>query len=79
MKKIVLLRHGESAWNKENRFTGWTDVDLTEKGVAEAVRAGELLAEGVYFLSEACREDTGLCAGPPRPGLDSGGEIVEVE
>ena len=32
MKKIVLLRHGESAWNKENRFTGWTDVDLTEKG-----------------------------------------------
>ena len=45
MKKIVLLRHGESAWNKENRFTGWTDVDLTEKGVAEAVRAGELLAE----------------------------------
>lgn len=38
MKKIVLLRHGESAWNKENRFTGWTDVDLTEKGVAEAVR-----------------------------------------
>ena len=36
MKKIVLLRHGESAWNKENRFTGWTDVDLTEKGVAEA-------------------------------------------
>ena len=42
MKKIVLLRHGESAWNKENRFTGWTDVDLTEKGVAEAVRAGEL-------------------------------------
>ena len=41
MKKIVLLRHGESAWNKENRFTGWTDVDLTEKGVAEAVRAGD--------------------------------------
>ena len=32
MRKIVLLRHGESAWNKENRFTGWTDVDLTEKG-----------------------------------------------
>ena len=85
MKKIVLLRHGESAWNKENRFTGWTDVDLTEKGVAEAVRRVSCwqkripLQEGVYFLSEACREDTGLCAGPPRPGLDSGGEIVEVE
>ena len=41
MKKIVLLRHGESAWNKENRFTGWTDVDLTEKGVTEAEKAGE--------------------------------------
>ena len=41
MKKIVLLRHGESAWNKENRFTGWTDVDLTEKGIAEACKAGD--------------------------------------
>ena len=37
MKSIVLLRHGESVWNKENRFTGWTDVDLTEKGTAEAL------------------------------------------
>ena len=36
MKKLVLLRHGESAWNKENRFTGWTDVDLSEKGIQEA-------------------------------------------
>ena len=43
MKKIVLLRHGESVWNRENRFTGWTDVDLSEKGVAEAVKAGETL------------------------------------
>ena len=40
MKKLVLLRHGESAWNKENRFTGWTDVDLSEKGLAEAKKAG---------------------------------------
>ena len=39
MKKIVLLRHGESAWNKENRFTGWTDVDLTEKGIEEAYKS----------------------------------------
>ena len=39
MKKIVLLRHGESAWNRENRFTGWTDVDLTDKGVEEALKA----------------------------------------
>jgi 2,3-bisphosphoglycerate-dependent phosphoglycerate mutase len=50
MKKIVLLRHGESAWNKENRFTGWTDVGLTELGLAEAVAAGRLLkAEGYAF------------------------------
>ncbi|MDZ4766056.1 MAG: 2,3-diphosphoglycerate-dependent phosphoglycerate mutase [Chloroflexota bacterium] len=50
MYKIVLLRHGESAWNKENRFTGWTDVDLTEKGVQEATTAGQLLkAEGYTF------------------------------
>ena len=51
MKKIVLLRHGESAWNRENRFTGWTDVDLTDKGVEEALKAGELLkAEGFRQL-----------------------------
>ena len=50
MYKIVLLRHGESDWNKENRFTGWTDVDLSEKGVAEAKKAGEvLLKEGYIF------------------------------
>ena len=50
MKRIVLLRHGQSTWNKENRFTGWTDVDLTQEGVAEAVRAGELLRdEGFTF------------------------------
>ena len=53
MKKIVLLRHGESAWNKENRFTGWTDVDLTEKGVAEALKAGELLAEKGFRFQKA--------------------------
>ncbi|RTL57871.1 MAG: 2,3-diphosphoglycerate-dependent phosphoglycerate mutase [Rhodocyclaceae bacterium] len=45
MYKIVLLRHGESTWNKENRFTGWTDVDLTPLGVEEAVAAGQLLKE----------------------------------
>ena len=50
MKKIVLLRHGESTWNKENRFTGWTDVDLSEKGMQEAKNAGELLKkEGFIF------------------------------
>ena len=45
MKKIVLLRHGESIWNKENRFTGWTDVDLTPKGIEEARGAGKVLRE----------------------------------
>ena len=50
MKRIVLLRHGESEWNLQNRFTGWTDVDLTERGVAEACEAGELLGrEGFSF------------------------------
>jgi 2,3-bisphosphoglycerate-dependent phosphoglycerate mutase len=50
MKKLVLLRHGESVWNKENRFTGWRDVDLTAKGVEEARAAGKLLrAEGYDF------------------------------
>ena len=50
MTKIVLLRHGESIWNKENLFTGWTDVDLSEQGKAEAKRAGELLkSDGFIF------------------------------
>ena len=50
MKKLVLLRHGESEWNKENRFTGWTDVDLSEQGQVEAQQAGKLLkAEGYSF------------------------------
>ena len=50
MKKVILLRHGESVWNKENRFTGWTDVDLTAKGVDEAGKAGELMREaGLVF------------------------------
>jgi len=50
MHKLVLLRHGESTWNQENRFTGWTDVGLTAKGLAEAQAAGRLLkAEGFDF------------------------------
>jgi 2,3-bisphosphoglycerate-dependent phosphoglycerate mutase len=48
MTKLVLLRHGQSTWNLENRFTGWTDVDLTEQGKAEAKKAGELLKEGGF-------------------------------
>ena len=50
MYKLTLLRHGESDWNKENRFTGWTDVDLSETGVAEAAAAGDVMkAEGLVF------------------------------
>ena len=44
MLRLVLLRHGESTWNRENRFTGWTDVDLTDKGREEAREAGRLMA-----------------------------------
>src|SRR3954463_10001742 len=53
MHKLVLLRHGESTWNKENRFTGWTDVDLTERGREEAAEAGRLLREGGYTFDLA--------------------------
>ncbi|MCA1953664.1 MAG: 2,3-diphosphoglycerate-dependent phosphoglycerate mutase [Anaerolinea sp.] len=53
MYKVVLLRHGESAWNQENRFTGWTDVDITEKGIREAHQAGQLLREGGYTFDVA--------------------------
>lgn len=50
MKKLVLLRHGESLWNKENRFTGWTDVDLSDRGIAEAEKAAVVLKkEGFTF------------------------------
>jgi len=51
--KLVLIRHGESAWNKENRFTGWTDVDLAETGIAEAKHAGELLRDQGYTFDVA--------------------------
>ncbi|HZY09844.1 MAG TPA: 2,3-diphosphoglycerate-dependent phosphoglycerate mutase [Bacteroidota bacterium] len=53
MHKLVLLRHGESVWNKENRFTGWTDVDLSEKGVGEAKRSGILLKENGFLFDVA--------------------------
>ena len=53
MKKLVLVRHGESVWNKENRFTGWTDVDLSEKGMQEAAKAGRLLKEKGFFFDKA--------------------------
>jgi 2,3-bisphosphoglycerate-dependent phosphoglycerate mutase len=53
MYKLVLLRHGESDWNRENRFTGWTDVDLSEKGLNEARAAGQLLKQEGYAFDLA--------------------------
>jgi 2,3-bisphosphoglycerate-dependent phosphoglycerate mutase len=53
MHKVVLLRHGESTWNRENRFTGWTDVDLSERGCEEAAEAGRLLKDGGYLFDIA--------------------------
>jgi len=53
MKKLVLLRHGESVWNKENRFTGWTDVDLSEKGLEEAKESGLVLKKEGYSFDIA--------------------------
>jgi 2,3-bisphosphoglycerate-dependent phosphoglycerate mutase len=54
MHKLVLMRHGESQWNLENRFTGWTDVDLTDTGREQARRAGELLKEKGFEFDLAC-------------------------
>jgi len=53
MKRVVLIRHGESVWNKENRFTGWTNVDLSEQGVQEAIKAGQLLKKEGYNFTLA--------------------------
>src|ERR1700738_4377462 len=53
MHKVVLLRHGQSTWNQENRFTGWKDVDLSEQGLAEARGAGRLLKAGGYTFDLA--------------------------
>ncbi len=53
MQKIVLIRHGESLWNRENRFTGWTDVDLSEKGTEEATEGGRLLKQEGYIFDLA--------------------------
>src|SRR5919109_278859 len=53
MKTLVLLRHGESDWNRENRFTGWTDVDLSAKGVQEALSAGDEMKKAGYAFDVA--------------------------
>ena len=53
MYKIVLLRHGESLWNKENRFTGWTDVDLSNRGISEARKAGRIFKKSGFTFDIA--------------------------
>jgi len=53
MTKLILLRHGESLWNKENRFGGWTDTDLSEKGISEAKKAGQILKQQGYTFDIA--------------------------
>src|SRR3972149_1439496 len=85
MKKIVLLRHGESTWNKENRFTGWTDVDLSEKGREEALAAGRPLEQdGCAFVvadtprrqraprGRGAPQDRGRRLPPPAPAAGGG-------
>ncbi len=52
MQKLVLIRHGESVWNQENRFTGWTDVDLSENGVQQARQAGQILKKNGYTFDQ---------------------------
>ena len=53
MSKLILLRHGQSLWNLENKFTGWTDVDLSDQGIKEAHRAGKLLKSKGYSTDVA--------------------------
>ena len=86
MYKVVLLRHGESEWNKLNLFTGWTDVDLSEKGLEEAKQAGIVLKqEGYTFdiaftsvLKRAIRT-LNIALEGIGPIMDSGYQIMAVE
>jgi 2,3-bisphosphoglycerate-dependent phosphoglycerate mutase len=76
--RVVLLRHGESQWNLENRFTGWTDVDLTAQGLQEARRAGKLLAdEGFQF--DVAFTNTMDRARRNGPHVDSGAPAMAPE
>ena len=86
MHKLVLLRHGESIWNKENRFTGWTDVDLSEQGMKEAHAAGGCCRESgfvfdVAFTSVLKRaiRTLWIVAGRDGPDVDAGAELLAAE
>ena len=82
MTKLVLVRHGESTWNKENRFTGWTDVDLSDKGRQEARRRrgaegrGLCLRRGVHFRAEARHPHALERPGRNGPDVDSGPPLL---
>ena len=65
MTKLVLVRHGESEWNKLNLFTGWTDVELSDKGREEAVAAGKLLKQEGYDFVDQSRRDVFTCVYRP--------------
>ena len=65
MIKLVLVRHGQSTWNEENRFTGWHDVDLTERGRNEAVKAGRFHIYPVSSVDQGIEILTGVPAGEP--------------
>ena len=81
MSKLVLIRHGQSEWNLSNQFTGWVDVNLSEKGVEEAKEAGRKLKEaGIEFdqaytsVLTSCYQDFTLCFGRIWPIMDSRNE-----
>ncbi len=84
--KLVLLRHGQSTWNLENRFTGWTDVGLTELGIQEAHTAGQLLRDNKYpfdlaytsVLRRAIQNSLDRSPGN-ESGVDPGGKCLAVE
>jgi bisphosphoglycerate-dependent phosphoglycerate mutase len=81
MHKLVLIRHGQSLWNLENRFSGWADVDITEQGVAEAREAGELMRQagyhvrcGAFIRAQARRSHAVACAGCDGSDVDTGAD-----
>ena len=75
---LILLRHGESVWNADNLFTGWVDVDLTDKGRAEATRGGELLAEAGILPDIVHTSVLQRAIKPSMPAIGSGYRWSEI-